>query len=123
MAVLAGGFTHSCVGTPSGGHGLREMPVVVPIPVHPDKRLTRGYNQAELLAASFCEFIGLKLSSNLLLRQTHTQAQHHFPWGKVAVSYSSMNASTLGHLYKLKISGRRGAPPDSLRGVAILGSR
>ncbi|APB34205.1 Putative amidophosphoribosyltransferase [Gloeomargarita lithophora Alchichica-D10] len=61
----------------TGGHGLREMPLVVPIPVHPDKRLTRGYNQAELLAASFCEFIGLKLSSNLLLRQTNTQAQHH----------------------------------------------
>jgi ComF family protein len=60
----------------SGGHGLGQPPGVVPIPIHPDKRKTRGYNQAELLAEYFCHYIGIKLYSNLLLRQTNTQPQH-----------------------------------------------
>lgn len=60
----------------SGGHGFNPAPVVVPIPLHPDKLQTRGYNQAELLAASFCDYVGLALYSNLLIRQTNTQAQH-----------------------------------------------
>lgn len=61
----------------SGGHGLGQPPGVVPIPIHPDKRKTRGYNQAELLAEYFCQYIGIKLYSNLLLRQTNTQPQHN----------------------------------------------
>ncbi len=60
----------------TGGHGLPQPPGVVPIPIHPEKRKTRGYNQAELLAEAFCQYVGLKLYSNLLLRQTDTQAQH-----------------------------------------------
>ncbi len=61
----------------SGGHGLQQPPGVVPIPLHPEKQQTRGYNQAELLAASFCQYVGLTLYSDLLIRRTHTQAQHH----------------------------------------------
>lgn len=60
----------------TGGHGLSQPPAVVPIPIHPEKRKSRGYNQAELLAEAFCQYVGLKLYSNLLLRQTDTQAQH-----------------------------------------------
>ncbi|MEN9216779.1 MAG: ComF family protein [Gloeomargarita sp. HHBFW_bins_162] len=61
----------------TGGHGLKQAPGVVPIPIHPDKRKSRGYNQAELLAVSFCDYVGLKLYSDLLQRQTNTQAQHY----------------------------------------------
>ena len=58
------------------GHGLRQPPGVVPIPIHPDKHKIRGYNQAELLASWFCQYVGLKLYSDLLVRQTNTKAQH-----------------------------------------------
>jgi ComF family protein len=58
------------------GHSLRQPPGVVPIPIHPDKRKIRGYNQAELLASWFCQYVGLNLYSDLLVRQTNTKAQH-----------------------------------------------
>ncbi len=38
--------------------------VVVPIPLHPSKQKQRKYNQAALIAQSFCEITGLKLKIN-----------------------------------------------------------
>ncbi|HAN73534.1 MAG TPA: ComF family protein [Planktothrix sp. UBA8407] len=49
---------------------------VVPIPLHPSKLKQRGFNQAELLAKSFCEFTGLSLSSHGLERIKQTEALH-----------------------------------------------
>ncbi|WP_414528427.1 ComF family protein [Nodularia chucula] len=51
------------------------LPVVVPIPLHPHKQKTRGYNQAALIAQSFCQTTGLKLQLNGLTRVQDTQAQ------------------------------------------------
>ncbi len=39
--------------------------VVVPIPLHPDKMASRGFNQAELIARSFCQATGAKLDLSL----------------------------------------------------------
>lgn len=49
--------------------------IVVPIPIHPDKRQQRGFNQAELLAKVFCQRIGLPLSAQGLIRSRATEAQ------------------------------------------------
>ncbi|MBC6478006.1 MAG: ComF family protein [Hormoscilla sp. GM7CHS1pb] len=49
-------------------------PVVVPIPLHADKRLARGFNQAELLAESFCQYTGLPLNRQGLERVRATEA-------------------------------------------------
>ena len=49
--------------------------VVVPIPMYADKQAKRGYNQAELLAESFCEITGLPLRSHGLMRIRDTQPQ------------------------------------------------
>jgi len=47
---------------------------VVPIPLHPSKLKQRGYNQAELLARSFCQFTGLTLQQGLeRVRETEAQ--------------------------------------------------
>lgn len=48
---------------------------VVPIPLHPHKQKQRGYNQAALIAQSFCETTGVKLKLNGLERIRETQAQ------------------------------------------------
>lgn len=50
-------------------------PVVVPIPLHPNKQKKRGYNQAALIAESFCQTTGLKLLANGLKRVQETEAQ------------------------------------------------
>lgn len=48
---------------------------VVPIPVHPKKLQQRGYNQAQLIAQSFCEFTGYKQQPLGLERIRATEAQ------------------------------------------------
>lgn len=49
--------------------------VVIPIPMYASKQKQRGYNQAALIAQSFCETTGLKLNLNGLTRVRETQAQ------------------------------------------------
>ena len=48
---------------------------VVPIPLHANKQRQRGYNQAELLAESFCQVTGLPLQRHGLERVRETEAQ------------------------------------------------
>ena len=50
--------------------------VVVPIPLHASKKKQRGYNQAALIAQSFCETTGFKLKLNGLERVRETKAQY-----------------------------------------------
>lgn len=49
-------------------------PIVVPIPLHPEKQKQRGYNQAELIARSFCAVTGLPLKPQGLKRIKNTKA-------------------------------------------------
>ncbi len=53
----------------------RQQVLVVPIPLHADKLAKRGFNQAELLAESFCQITGLPLCAQGLVRQRSTAAQ------------------------------------------------
>ncbi len=57
---------------PTSGQTL----TVVPIPLHRDRQHQRGYNQASLIAESFCERSGLPLKHQGLIRQKPTAAQH-----------------------------------------------
>ncbi|MDR9404502.1 MAG: ComF family protein [Halothece sp. Uz-M2-17] len=52
----------------------RLNPLVVPIPLHPAKQKQRGYNQAELIARSFCTVTGLPLQAHGLKRVKNTDA-------------------------------------------------
>jgi ComF family protein len=54
---------------------LRNPSLVVPIPLHAQRQQQRGYNQADLLARSFCAVTGLQLQSQGLLRVQATQPQ------------------------------------------------
>lgn len=65
------------------GHWLAELwqpqsmrPWVVPIPLHRDREQQRGYNQAQLIAQSFCQRTGLALRSQGLIRPQATTAQY-----------------------------------------------
>ncbi|MBW4615889.1 MAG: ComF family protein [Desmonostoc vinosum HA7617-LM4] len=57
--------------SPIGDH----QAVVVPIPLHANKQKQRKYNQAALIAKSFCETTGLRLKLNALERVRETKAQ------------------------------------------------
>jgi ComF family protein len=49
--------------------------LVIPIPLHPEKLQSRGFNQAELIAASFCRITNLSFSPHGLIRTRSTLAQ------------------------------------------------
>ncbi len=49
--------------------------ILVPVPLHPDKRRERGYNQAYLLAAACARSLGLPVFEALGRREA-TEAQH-----------------------------------------------
>ncbi|AFZ42451.1 hypothetical protein PCC7418_0214 [Halothece sp. PCC 7418] len=53
---------------------VSRQPIVVPIPLHRKKQTQRGYNQAELIARSFCEITGLRLQAQGLKRVKNTEA-------------------------------------------------
>jgi ComF family protein len=50
--------------------------VAVPIPLHRDREQQRGYNQAQLIAQSFCRSTGIALRSQGLIRPLATTAQY-----------------------------------------------
>ena len=53
---------------------LADVPVdlVVPVPLHEDRRSERGFNQSELLAADLCRIVGLPMDALALQRVRHT---------------------------------------------------
>jgi ComF family protein len=73
--------------------------IVVPIPLHAEKLQTRGFNQAELIARSFCQITGHKLDLSLH-RTRSTVAQ--FGLSKSARQENVAGAFTLTHRTTLK---------------------
>lgn len=57
----------------------RQKPdLIIPVPVHRHKKRTRGYNQAELLAADLAVLTGIDFIPDLLLRTADTSPQKEF---------------------------------------------
>jgi ComF family protein len=68
--------------------------VVVPIPLHPEKFTSRGFNQAELIARRFCQVTGIKLDLSLK-RTRSTVAQ--FGLSRSARQSNVAGAFSLNH--------------------------
>jgi ComF family protein len=60
--------------------------LVVPVPLHPTRRLVRGFDQAELLARRVARRLGLPCASRALRRRRRTRAQAAAPPGARAAN-------------------------------------
>lgn len=80
------------------GQIFSQRPVVVPIPLHPDKLKQRGYNQAELIAQGFCRVTGWPLAARGLQRTRATEAQ--FGLDAQARQRNVAEAFELGHAWQ-----------------------
>ena len=59
-----------------GGWIERVSPdVIIPVPLHPTKQRSRGYNQAQLLASCLSEYISVPMANNLIYRVKNTRPQ------------------------------------------------
>ena len=72
---LAEAWVASSLGKAAARCSLQRKLVVVPIPLHAAKQRQRGYNQADLLAESFCQIARLPLHREALERVRATEAQ------------------------------------------------
>lgn len=52
-----------------------EVEVIVPVPLHPLKRIERGYNQSEAIADGMAEVLGLPVAAGAIERRVHTGSQ------------------------------------------------
>jgi ComF family protein len=75
LAVPLARYLAAAFATPDWDAVRGQIDAVVPIPMHPERRKARGYNQAELLAAAFCRRTGLPMAPTLLRREKFTRAQ------------------------------------------------
>lgn len=54
---------------------FEDRDLILPVPVHPGRRIERGYNQAELLAKQISIHTGIPMEGKLLQRNRKTAAQ------------------------------------------------
>lgn len=108
--------------------------IVVPIPLHPNKQKTRGFNQAELIAKSFCETTGFKLKARGLRRVRETQAQHllslkeretnaldAFELGQELQRHSDITVLLLDDIYTTGATARSAATTLFNSGITVIG--
>lgn len=81
--------------------------VVVPVPLHRDRRRERGYNQAELIAKPVARCLKLRLDANLLVRTKPrprqlvlSRAEH---WKSVRGAYAIGNGMKIDNLRVLLV--------------------
>jgi len=58
-----------------GDIGKMRADAMIPVPVHPSRMRSRGYNQAELLARELKKYTGLPVRTDILRRNKKTAAQ------------------------------------------------
>ena len=48
---------------------------IIPVPLHPQRKVERGFNQAEVMARELAELKGVELASDWLVKRIHTPPQ------------------------------------------------
>ncbi len=76
-----------------------DVDVVIPIPLHPIKRILRGYNQSEYIAEGICRSLGVKLDRGSVIRHSYnrsqTQKSHQERWEGVEGIFSVRDVEPL----------------------------
>ena len=71
IAPLAGLFAACCADVIRG----MDADCLVPVPIHPERRRRRGFNQAELLAEALGGRLGIPVRTDILFRSRRTEPQ------------------------------------------------
>ena len=61
----------------AGSPCFRDVDLVVPVPLHPSRRRSRGYNQAEVIAREVASCLKVPCDTTLLKRRRRTATQTH----------------------------------------------
>jgi ComF family protein len=73
--------------------------MIIPVPLHPSKLKSRGYNQSELIAKGISEILHLPLETELISRNADTKSQTHKSryerWENVSHIFQCKNPAVL----------------------------
>jgi ComF family protein len=78
--------------------------IVVPIPLHPEKLQQRGFNQAEKIAAGFCQVTDYNLQPKLLKKVKNSQAMFNLNPNQRVANIS--NAFIIGKIPRSKMTSQ-----------------
>lgn len=56
-------------------HSLKDIDILIPVPLHPKKQFKRGYNQSEWIAKGIKESTNLPIDNTTLIKSHHTETQ------------------------------------------------
>ena len=54
---------------------IKDLDLIVPVPLHPKKMRIRGYNQSTWIAKGIADILKVKIDEKTLIRNTHTKTQ------------------------------------------------
>lgn len=83
---------------------FRGKSLLIPVPVHRERKLERGYNQAELLAKEISALTGIPMDGKILRRKKKTKALKSV--SKEARSRDLAEAFQIAEKYKGKVRGK-----------------
>lgn len=76
-----------------------QFDVIVPVPLHSNKLIKRGYNQAEVFAQYLSNTLGCKLDSKFVVRSIFTKSQTNFSgearWNNVKDIFKVINPENI----------------------------
>lgn len=98
----------SVLGMPLNRGGFfNDIDVLVPVPLHPNKRRKRGYNQSEWIARGVSDVSGLPINTDTLIRiaDNTTQTRKHVfeRWANVTTVFTLSHPSAFEHKHVLLI--------------------
>lgn len=78
---------------------FKSLDFIIPVPLHPRKLRSRGFNQCELLASGLSEKLKIPTASNLLIREVYNPSQTRKTrferWENVSGIFSAPNPELL----------------------------
>ena len=83
----------------SAADRFRNIDLLLPLPLFPDKEKKRGYNQATILCQGMAEIMNVPINTNCIIRKRATETQtkkgRGDRWQNVAESFEVQNQSVL----------------------------
>ncbi len=80
---------------------------IVPVPIHPERKVSRGYNQCDLIAEGLSKSLNIPVYDSIIFRKTHKESQtkksRKERWKNVAGDFYAPELSKLAHKHVLLV--------------------
>lgn len=85
----------------------KDVDLIIPVPLHPKRKRSRGYNQSECIANGLSEDLGIPTSTVHLLRgkatATQTKKSRYFRYENMKSIFKVVKAEQIRHLHVLLV--------------------